>query len=362
MRTEIQALLDNIDDSIKTIKNLAGYSHTSNDIEIHIKTVGAALERFFKDAVYNNSSTRDNFVDLINRLLNLGITQETLNAFHELRLLYNSTKHNAAFTTTIDATSEVLIKVVEGVKELQNKNVSNVNRPYRILHNRVLWLSAWDHYTSGETEISIFLPLMDTVFPPAIEDFNIKYTGWDVIKAKYTSTNELLLGKEYLPEEVYNFWKSEGDFIGAGVYKGDLKELVSDLSKHIDFNVENQLLPGLKREDNFSSVKCAVAFSLLDTFNNNSWNDINDLKDEIFLRSAYDYGINISSKYLKHIVDNISSAIASCDKVKLSQIDEIVWINSSMFSKQKIKLKLFAQFDIGVNDDNKIVANLEQHT
>ncbi len=359
MRTEIQALIDNIDVSIKTVKNLAGYSHTSDDVAIHVRTAGAALERFFKDAVYNNPSTRDNFVDLINRLSTFGITQATLDAFHDLRLLYNSTKHNAAFTTTVNETSEISERVVDGLKELQTKNVSNVSRPYRILHNRTLWLSAWDHYISGETEISIFLPQMDTVFPPVIEHFNIKCTGWDVIQAKYTSSNELLLGKLYLPEEVYNFWKHEGDFIDAGIFKGDLKELVSDLSKHIDFNIENQLLPGLKREDDFSSVKCAVAFSLLDSFNDNSWDDISDLKDEIFLRAAYDYGINISSKYLKFIVEDISPTLASHDKVELSQIDEILWTNKLKFSKQKIKLKLFSKFDIGVNDDNKIVTNLE---
>lgn len=358
MRTEIKALSDNIEISAKSLKNLSGFSHTSDEIAVHVKITGAALERFLKDAVYNSPTTRDNLVDLINRLSNLGISNVTINAFHDLRLLYNSAKHNAAFTTTVEEIADALEKTALGLKEMEENNISNVNRPYKVRHNRILWFSAWDHYTSGETEISIFLPQTDTVFPHAIEHFNIRYTGWDLIKSKYCSSNELLLGESYLPNEIYNFWTREGDFINAGIFKGDLKELVSDISKHIDFNIENRLLPGLKREEDFMSVKCAVTFSLLDAFKNNSCNNITDLKEEIFLRSAYDYGINISSKYLRLIIDDISHEVFDCDKSTLDQIDEIVWTNKATFAKQKIKQKIIPQYEIFLNEDNKIVCHL----
>jgi hypothetical protein len=268
-------------------------------------------------------------------------------------MLYNESKHNASFVTTFTETSKALEQVIAGLKELQTKNISNVNRQFQPQHNRVLWLSAWDHYTSGETEISIFLPQVDTLFPTAIEHFNIKYTGWKEILSKYVSANELVMGKSYLPEEVYDFWSNEGDFVGAGLFNGDLRELVFDLSKHIDFTIENRLLPGLKREEDFPSVKSAIVFSLLDAFKANSWDSVDSLKDELFLRASYDYGISISSKYLNAIISKVSPLLNGCDRNELKNVDEILWVNKYIFSKQKARVEVIADFDVMLNEDNK---------
>jgi hypothetical protein len=362
MRTEIQALIDTINISIKNLINLTGYSHTSDDISAHVKAAGAAIERFLKDAVYNTPTTRDNFVQLIDRLEGLRADSSTIEAFHGLRHLYNSLKHNAAFSTSIDETVIILKKAVGGLNDLKDKNIGNVNRTYRIRHTRNLWISAWDHYMSGETEISIFLPEIDTLFPSAIEHFNIKWDGWEPIKEKYTINDQLRLGPNNLPETVYNFWKNEGDFIGAGVFLGDLKELLTDLSKYIDYETENRLLPGLKREDDFYSTKSAIAFSLWDAFVDNTWITISDLQDELFLRAAYDYGISISSHCLKSLITDLSPALENFDRNRLITIDEILWVRYDNLSKHKVSQQLIPSKLIFINADNKIVCGLPPQT
>src|ERR1700676_629630 len=102
MRTQIQVLRDNIQSSIKTLHNLSGYSHTSEDISVHIKTAGASIERFLKESVYNTPRSGVNFYNLINGLMTYGISQLARDKFHDLRVFYNDVKHDASFHIELD--------------------------------------------------------------------------------------------------------------------------------------------------------------------------------------------------------------------------------------------------------------------
>ena len=89
---------------------------------------------------------------------------------------------------------------------------------------------------------------------------------------------------------------------------------------------------------------------------------MDDLKDEIFLRATYDYGINITSEYLKLIIEEINPSIEDFDRAKLKAIDEIVWTNIEGYNKQRKVLEIIAENKIIVNSDNKIACCLTEQS
>lgn len=67
-----------------------------------------------------------------------------------------------------------------------------------------------------------------------------------------------IMGKEYLPERFYSYVSSLGEFIEAGVFNGDYRELIIEISKYVDMEMENKLLPNLQRRNDLASMFYAV--------------------------------------------------------------------------------------------------------
>lgn len=69
---------------------------------------------------------------------------------------------------------------------------------------------------------------------------------WDDVKRELGQAGTVCFGQACLPANVFGFWKSDGDFLNAGTFEGDLRDMITVFAKHE--RVED-ILPFLKREN-----------------------------------------------------------------------------------------------------------------
>lgn len=354
MRTKGEALINKVEDSIAAINRFIGISHIEDDYGEIVKVIGGEIEKFLKSTVLNISNK--NFYELIEELKNHWIVQENIDFLHNFRICYNGYKHDPLYTQTIFEVKQQFVDLKIVLEQISALNIGDTAQPYQHISKRIVWFAGWDDYIGGMTECDIFIPDYEIDMPIGIDHFNLNWKGWNLVVEKFTSSNELFMGKEHVSEKVYNFWKGQSDFVDAGAFVGDVSEFVRELSKHIAKN-ENDLIPFLKRDHDGYSVYCSIVFSIFDILRDNLWIDEKDMKDEIQLRMAYDYGIDLKSPYLNNI-DHLDLSIMMANRQELKHTNEILWLDDINYLAKK-KGVISDKLSIGFDRNFNILAKLK---
>lgn len=353
MRTKGEALINKVEDSIIKIQSFVSISYSEDDYSEIVKAIGGEIEKFLKSDVLNLSNK--NFYDLIEELKNFGVSQIHIDYLHDFRLCYNGYKHNPTYSKTIFEVKNIFENLKSSLEVINSNNIGNVGQPYQNKSKRVVWFAGWDDYIGGMVECDIFIPDYDIDMPIGIEHFNIDWKAWDIIVSKFTSSNELFMGKDQVSKKAYEFWKAQSDFLGAGAFVGDVSEFVRTLSKNIAKN-ENELIPFLKRNNDSYSVYCSIIFAIHDTLRDNKWSNTQSLKDEILLRMAYDYGVDLESPYLEYI-NHLDFENIEKHREQLKQTNDILWLDDITYTTKLngiISEKLQVAFDRDFNIITKI--------
>jgi|SRR5690554_359239 len=354
MRTKVEALIDKIEDSVIKIQSLISVSYTEEDYSEIVKGIGGEIEKFLKSDVLNISNK--NFYELIEELKNFGINQIHIDYLHDFRLCYNGYKHDPTYSKTIFEVKIIFENLKSALQEINTNNIGNVRHPYQNKSKRIVWFAGWDDYIGGMVECDIFIPDYAIDMPIGIEHFNIDWKAWDIIVNKFTSSNELFMGKEHVSEKAYEFWKAQSDFLGAGAFLGDVSEFVRELSKNIAKN-ENELIPFLKRNHDSYSVFCSIIFAIYDTLRDDKWSDSQTLKDEILLRMSYDYGVDLASPYLEYI-NHLDFESIENNREQLKHTSDILWLDSTTYPT-KVNGIISEKLQIGFDRDFNIITKLK---
>jgi len=356
MRSKGKALIDKIETSLSFIQTLIETSFNEEDYSKIVTSLGGEVEKFIKSTVLNVNS--GNFYNLIEELINHGITQTSIDKLHEFRQCYNGYKHDPSYTKTILEVTVIQKNLKLSIDEILSKNLGDVGQTYNNKSKRVVWFAAWDDYIGGMTECSIFIPDYKIDMPRGIDHFNLDFKAWDTIIKDYANNGELKLGKEYVSNKAYEFWKAQSDFLDAGAFYGDVAEFIRKLSKNIAKN-ENELIPFLKRDHDSWSVYSSIVFSLFDTLRNNSYNSESELKDEILLRMNYDYGIDLNSPYLNY-VDYLNFRELVNDKNQLKNINDILWLDDIKYNTM-LKKEYSGDLFIGIDDEKNLITKVKDY-
>ena len=354
MRTKGEAIIGKVNDSILNIVNLLSISYTEEDYSEIVKSLGGEIEKFIKSTVLNLPNK--NFNELIEELINHSISQDSIDSLHDFRQCYNKYKHEPNYSKDIFQIKSILEKLKDSLVEINGKALGNVNNPYFKKSNRVVWFAGWDDYIGGMTECGLFIPDYNIDMPLGIEHFNIDWKAWDKIVKQFSDSGDLFMGKEYVSDKAYEFWKAQSDFLNAGTFKGDVSEFVKELSKNIARN-ENDLIPFLKRDHDSYSVFSSIVFSIFDSLRENNWSNKEDLKDEILLRMTYDYGIDLKSPYLKYI-NHIDWLILESNRDLLKCSNDILWLDELVYKRNLIGV-ISDKLQIGFNKDYSIITKIK---
>lgn len=267
-KTYVETIEDHLTIVFQNLNEYRLHGTTEEDLRNHNVVLGAQLEIFLRKIVFAHLKNPSGLSFLVNELLTLGYPQSTIDSLHTLRESYNSSKHDANFSPSIKNTSDNLesfrLFINETKKDYATKIATLSTLPPLNLKS-TYWGFAWDHYTGGDTEISIFIPAYDEEHPlavPSIDTIYIRMDKWDAFKTDIQNFGNFTTEKGSIANvPLYDFMAGEGDFLSSFSFEGKFKDLIKSLSK---YELRQDLIPGLNRADNHFVIEQSVILSTIE--------------------------------------------------------------------------------------------------
>lgn len=353
MATYLEHLLQKLDSASTELRELNRKDYTSGDIKNIVVGCGAELEIFLKLAAFPLKNQRHKFVQFIDELLSVGISQTDIDVLHELRLTYNASKHDPAHVPQLLEVENVVKHVRNSLAKLTTLSFGRITEQVAIRHRRILWIFAWDHYIGGDTEVSIMIPSIADELPQALDNIYINMSAWDTVKSDLAIIGSVAFGKELFPEKVYEFFSHESDFLAGGVFEGEYKNLLKTLAK---YELKQDLIPGLNRRDSPFSMLQASILAMVEvapTFETEPTKE--NLQIEISNSCVDNYAVPSGYPHLSKFVDSLTDMLKQLDFSLWKVLSGPTWIGKSSFDvEEKDALVLNDELNILI-DKNCII-------
>lgn len=333
MSTYGYGMISEIDDALNLIKYYTINGYSDSDIKNIFSKVASATELFLKRDAYPNKSDRDNFYSFIEELRNNGISQERVDFIHDIRMEYNNAKHNPNKVASIVEVKKLLLNLRLAIADIAALSIGRVASPIRVATTRVFWICAWDHYTGGATEVTIFLPSEYDGWLGAysIDQVFIHGMKWDEFKTDLPNFGVVHKHEELISKEQVDFWFSQGDCLTPLVFEGEYKSLIVCLSKYLK---DVDLLPGLAREDDKVKLLQTAVMAVSDAYANNP-SDSKE-KQSVYALTLANSQYAILPKFNDRILFFIQKVIDLVDKVPVdvkSSLTGPIWTSKEAFDR-----------------------------
>ena len=258
-------MLDSFDQALRAMGELRLRQHDDEDIRPIVETVSAKFERFMKSAVWPQIKPRTKLHTCIEDLKQCNVPQGDISNLHGLRDLYNTAKHDPQQRLKLSESHATLVLARAAVASLVGTSVGLTGASASVVANSLLWVTGHDVYTHGVTEVYVSLPLKDR-FATHVDMVWIQGKDWDALINDLNGSSCFQYGEGAFDAATFKHFV-EGDFINAGVWEGDYRELVRILAKYEDRETNTDVLQGLRRESNSVSVLSSVALAGRDVAN-----------------------------------------------------------------------------------------------
>lgn len=334
MRTKVEVVKDILKQTIIAVQHLAGESHSAKEVGEYVQSAGAEVELFLKESVFTGRSS-DRFFNLIESLTIFGMSAKGINSLHDLRNKYNKFKHDPNVGSSTVESLRVMEDALTALDELSKIGPSSIHEPLIRKYTRILWIAGWDHFTSGDTEVHIMLPYEEGEFILAIDYYNIKWEGWQKIVDRFITERSLVMGTNSFPQNVYSRFQ-EGDFIDAGVFTGDYRELVIELSKWVNYKHDEELVPILQRKNNSRSILTAILFGTMEVMAQGRYTaDVFEFTNRLISEAEFQYGADRNSVYIKPFAIAVAKLIIDLDDVSRASLMGPIWVSLKKFDRLK---------------------------
>lgn len=238
--------------------------YEETDVRSIVERLGSRIERFFKTAVFPGAAAADTFDTLINRLKSVGIDKSARAQLHALRDLYNDAKHDPSAPVRLKRAADTIAATRNAVQTLIATGIGATAAPIEKVISRLLWVTAYDVYVGGVTEVYVSLPLPDDIFATHLDLVWIDGLAWDAMKAELLATECFHYGSEHFDPAVYARFAQEQDFLNAGIWDGDYRQLIRIISKYEDRPTAARIIPDLRRDHMSIAVLSAIALAGVD--------------------------------------------------------------------------------------------------
>lgn len=288
--------------------------------------LGSRLERFFKTAVFPGAKTADSFDTLINRLKSLGIDKSVRGQLHALRELYNDAKHDPGASVRLKRAVDTIVAARSAVEALIATGIGATAAPVEKVISRLLWVSAYDVYVGGVTEVYVSLPLPEDIFATHLDLVWINGLAWDTMKAELLTTGCFHYGKEHFDPAVYARFSEEQDFLNAGIWDGDYRQLIRIISKYEDRPTAGRLIPDLRRDHMSIAVLSAIALAGVDVASAATATlSLEELKAEILKRADEVYAMPDERSWVQATAAGLAELIVQLPFAAWSQLNGPFW-------------------------------------
>lgn len=202
MSTYGQAMISETNEALRLLNQYMIEGYDDSDIKHLISKIASATELFLKRDVFPSKNNRDNFYSFIEELKKHSISQDQINSIHNIRDAYNDAKHNPNSVISILQVKKLLENLKLVVSDIVISAIGRVGSSVRAATTRVFWICAWDHYTGGETEVTVFLPSEYDGFLGAhsVDHVSIHGLKWDDFKADLPNFGAVHSHEGLIPE------------------------------------------------------------------------------------------------------------------------------------------------------------------
>jgi hypothetical protein len=355
MRTQIEVQAEKTEQLRREAIELSGRDHTSDEMAGLMRDAGSQIELFLKDAIYAGTRNRDSSYDLIEGLRTQGIPAKVVDDLHAVRREYNEAKHDPAYPAPPNQVIERIGLASNSLAALQQHGIGNINAPSRETYRRTFWIGAWDHYIGGDTEIYVALPTTAEMRPRPFDMIYIDGVAWDNVVAQLQAVGDLRLGRGTIPDSAYDFWSNEGDFLEAGSYQGNYREMIAILAANE--RRHDDLLPFLKRENDEQAVRNALLLAVVDVAEQYIPEDEQALAELISTTAAERYAIPRYAPQVKVWALILARLLLSVPEAARAGISGPLWVTPGSFAASR-EGRIAEMDGILVAADGRVLLNL----
>jgi len=326
MATYGEKLLAELEDAKATLLKLTHVDYEPTQIRDVLSTVGAKFEIFLKSVALPGRNPRNTFEWFIDELENAPIDQPFRDKLHALRRKYNDAKHNPAIVIPLLDAIQIVEDARTAIDEITKKGVGSVAAVVSPHMQRVFWIAVWDHYIGGDSEVHVILPGESEHWlgPPTFDIIYVSMSGWDLVAASLPLVGTFKSGKGLIPDAQYGAFKSDSDFLGAWVFEGDYRSLITTLAQH---ELRQELIPGLNRHENSGSMILAFLLASVDVVGGVAVPK--DLASEIIKQVTSVYAVPLDFRHSQYLADNLSEMFQKIPHAEWARISGPVWMRES---------------------------------
>jgi hypothetical protein len=196
---------------------------------------------------------------------------------------------------------------------------------------RVYWISACDHYTSGETEVHIHIPGVSEHWlgVPSFDMVNVAGREWDDVKAELAAIGTLRQAESIIPPEQIKAFRSDEDSLMPLVFEGAYKDLLIVLSSH-ERRVEG-LLPFLRRDYDERRILIAILMAAIDIASGAG--DMVALSKRIESQVTGQYGVPEDYPNLAMLVGEFVTLFKEVPPAHWARVHGPVWARNETYEK-----------------------------
>jgi hypothetical protein len=309
MKTRGDAMTSDAEAVLARMKTVGNSSFSRPNLSELIEPFTSRLEYFLKSVVFPSASRRATLHQLIEDLFGVGLGAQDVSSLHRLRELYNKSKHDPGSDLNWRDCVDALTGATTAMQALAGLGLPAVDSPFEKELSAVVYVGMWDHYVGGETEIGLFLPSDHWLGTHPISTFHMPMMAWDRLKPLLADHPRYLRGEQALGAQVWKSFAGEGDFLDAGVWQGDVRELLSLLSTFNDPALEKAVIPLLARGNDLFSIGIALVSATVDVVRTDPTLIGQELKDHILGRAKTEYAVEADTAHGRRILDGICGLV-----------------------------------------------------
>ena len=293
---------------------------------------GSHTEVFLKTVVLPHMPPRTNFVGCIDGLETYGVGQSDRDLLHDLRHLYNAAKHDPSWTPSLLDIQQIFSRLGGVFRTLAANNVGLLNTERQDRFHQIFWLAVWDHFIGGDSEVHVIAPYRGGR-PPTLDMVYVDLVRWDEVKATLASIGIVRNEAGLIPTEVIASFQEDSDFHQAVVFEGSFRDLIAVLAS---FERREDLIPGLRREDDIQAMMQAFILGTLDSAQQASnLSSQQALADSISRRVVEAYAVPSGYHALNRQSAEFASIIMALPEPRRSQVNGPLWVASEEFHRQE---------------------------
>lgn len=309
MKTRGEAIVQDAKGVLNKVTALGRQTFTRSDMSELIEPFVSRVEFFFKSVVFPTCNRRTTLNSLINNLTGLGLPNSHIDALHDLRELYNTSKHDPDQPLKWRTCVDVCGASIDALEAMTNMGVASIDAPFEKNASTAIYVGFWDHYLNGETEVGLFLPSDHWMGTTPVSTFHMPFRSWDTLKPLLNNHPHYLGGESALGSDLWQSFAKEGDFLDAGLWEGEARELIAILSEHNDEDLENSVIPTLARKNSLISVGLAVVSAGVDVARSNPSVPEEALRTAIADRARAEYSADTETAHGQRILDAVVSLL-----------------------------------------------------